>query len=68
MSKNHVEPEAVGWYDDPEGNKGIERYWNGTAWTGAPRQKPPKLTGSGIAMMIIGTIVLSSLVWWLIFN
>lgn len=68
MSKKHVEPDAPGWYDDPDGHKGIERYWNGSSWSGAPREAPPKLTAGGIATMIIGTLALSVLVWWLIFS
>ena len=68
MSKQGGDPEAVGWYDDPEGRKGVERYWNGTAWSGAPRQKPPSLTWSKIAMMLGGTVVLTVLVGWLIFS
>jgi hypothetical protein len=68
MSKQAEQPDAVGWYDDPEGHKGVERYWNGTAWSGAPRQKPPALTFSAIAMMLGGTVVLTVLVWWLIFS
>lgn len=66
MAKQSVEPDAEGWYDDPEGRKGMERYWNGTAWSGAPRKKPPSLTGKEITYMLIGTVLLSGLVWWLI--
>ena len=68
MTEQNDEPRAAGWYDDPEGRKGVERYWNGTSWSGAPRKKPPQLTASGIALMIIGTAVLSGLVWWLVFT
>ncbi len=67
MAKKQVEPDAEGWYDDPEGRKGMERYWNGTAWSGAPRQKPPSLTGTEITYMLIGTVLLAGLAWWLIF-
>ena len=66
--EKRVEPTTEGWYDDPEGRKGVERYWNGTDWSGAPRQKPPQLTGAAIGWMIVGTIVLSALAWWLIFS
>lgn len=66
MAKKQVEPDAEGWYDDPKGRKGVERYWNGTEWSGAPRQKPPSLTGKEIAYMLIGTVLLSGVVWWLI--
>lgn len=68
MSRRHDEPKAEGWYDDPEGRKGIQRYWNGTSWSGAPRHKPPQLTGSAIAAMIIGTVVFAALMWWLVFS
>ena len=68
MARKHVEPTTEGWYDDPEGRKGVERYWNGTAWSGAPREKARQLTGSAVAMMLIGTVVLAALVWWLIFT
>lgn len=65
MSEHHNEPTEPGWYDDPDGRKNIERYWNGSAWSGAPRKKPPQLAWSGIATIIIGTIVLTVLAWWL---
>lgn len=68
VTESNEEPRAQGWYDDPEGRKGVERYWNGSAWSGAPRQKPPQLTLSSIVLMIVGTVLLSSLVWWLIFT
>ena len=68
MSKHAEQPDAEGWYDDPEGRKGVERYWNGTAWSGAPRDKPPSLSWSAIAWTLLGTVVLSGLVWWLIFT
>ena len=67
MSHHHGEPDAEGWYDDPEGHKGIERYWNGTEWSGAPRHKPPTLTWGAIAGMLIGTVVLAGLAWWIFF-
>ncbi|MGD2061448.1 MAG: DUF2510 domain-containing protein [Acidimicrobiia bacterium] len=31
MAQHEGRPDAEGWYDDPEGRKGVERYWNGTA-------------------------------------
>lgn len=68
MAKHHQEPDVEGWYDDPEGRKGIERYWNGSAWSGAPREKPPQLTGAAVAWMLIGTVLLAGVVWWLIFS
>jgi hypothetical protein len=68
MSKHAQQPDAEGWYDDPEGRKGVERYWNGTAWSGAPRDKTPSLSWSAIAWMLLGTMALSGLVWWLIFT
>ena len=68
MSKHAEPPDAVGWYDDPEGRKGVERYWNGTAWSGAPRQKRGALTWSAVAMMLGGAVVLTVLIWWLILS
>ena len=68
MTKHPEDPKAEGWYDDPEGRKGVERYWNGTSWSGAPRKKRAELTGSAIAAMIVGTVVVSALVWWLVFT
>jgi len=68
MSKHPEQPEVVGWYDDPEGRKGVQRYWNGTAWSGAPRQKPPTLSWSAVIMMLVGTVVLTVVVWWLAFS
>lgn len=68
MTDHRDHPPAAGWYDDPDGRKGIERYWNGTEWSGAPRNKPPELNWSGIATIIIGTVVLSVVAWWLFLN
>ena len=69
MSKHPAEqPDAEGWYDDPEGRKDVERYWNGTAWTGAPRDKVRSLSWAAIAWMLLGTMALTGLVWWLIFT
>jgi len=68
MSKHAEQPEAVGWYDDPEGRKGIQRYWNGTAWSGAPRKKPPSLSLSAVFLTLVGAVVLTVVVWWLVFS
>ena len=57
-------PTEPGWYDDPDGNRRMQRYWNGDKWSGAPRQRPPELAWSGIALIVGGTIALSVLVWW----
>lgn len=59
-SPNPTEP---GWYDDPDGRRGLERHWDGEKWGGAPRQRPPKLTWSGITIIVVGTIVLSAAAW-----
>ncbi len=50
-------PTEPGWYDDPDGKRGIEVYWNGERWSGAPRKKPPELEWSGILLIVVGTIV-----------
>ena len=55
-----------GWYDDPEGRKGVERYWNGTAWSGVPRDKPPSLSLKAVGLMLFGAVVLTGVIWWLI--
>ena len=55
-------PTEAGWYDDPEGRKEIERYWNGESWSGAPRKKQPELKMSGIVTIVVGTLVLAALV------
>lgn len=68
MTKHAEQPEAEGWYDDPEGRKGVERYWNGTAWSGAPREKAPTLTLSAVLWSLVGTVLLAAIVWWLIFG
>ena len=65
MADHSPEPGAPGWYDDPEGRNGMERYWNGSTWSGAPRSKPPSLEWSGIATIVVGTILFSALAWWL---
>lgn len=56
MSSTEV-PTEPGWYDHPEGRKGMQRYWNGESWSGAPRKKPPELTSSGVLLIVTGTIV-----------
>lgn len=68
MSEHAKQPEAVGWYPDPDGRKGMERYWNGTAWSGAPRRKPPSLSWKAVSLMLVGTVLLSAMVWWLVFS
>jgi Domain of unknown function (DUF4352)/Protein of unknown function (DUF2510) len=51
----------VGWYPDPSGAP-VQRYWDGTAWTGqeAPRATTPPPSsarnGLGIAALILGII------------
>ena len=59
------EDRQPGWYDDPDGRKGFERYWNGSNWSGAPRRKQPELTMSGVILIVVGTIVLAAVAWWL---
>ena len=61
MSDTPTEP---GWYDDPDGHKNMERYWNGDSWSGAPRKKQPEMKMSGIVTIVVGGLVLSILVWW----
>jgi len=55
-------PTDPGWYDHPEGRKGMQRYWNGESWSGAPRKKPPELTSSGVVGIVVGTIVFTAVV------
>lgn len=50
-------PSEPGWYQDPKGRRGMELYWDGERWTGAPREKAPQLTSSGILLIVVGTIV-----------
>lgn len=64
---HHETPTDPGWYDDPEGNKNLERYWNGNAWSGAPRNKPPSLEISGVILIVVGVIVGTILAWWFFF-
>ena len=40
-------PQPAGWYQDPGGSQGVERYWDGAGWTdsyrmelGAPYSQP----------------------------
>jgi hypothetical protein len=57
--KRPLEP---GWYDDPDGNRGLQRHWDGKRWAGAPRQRPPELKWSGILEIIAGTIILTLMI------
>jgi hypothetical protein len=50
-------PIEPGWYPDPKGRKGMELYWDGEKWTGAPRERPPGLTSSGVLLIVAGTII-----------
>ena len=52
-------PAEPGWYPHPEGRKGMQRYWNGEDWSGAPRKAPPELKSSGILLIVVGTIALT---------
>ena len=54
---NSETPKEPGWYSHPEGRKGMQRYWNGENWSGAPRKAPPELKSSGILLIVVGTIV-----------
>jgi hypothetical protein len=58
-------PSEPGWYDDPEGRKDIERYWNGENWSGAQRSRPPEMKVSAAVLTVVGVVVLAALVWWL---
>ncbi len=55
-------PSEPGWYDDPDGKRGLERHWDGERWAGAPRTNPPELTGSGILLIVVGTIILAAVI------
>ena len=55
-------PSEPGWYDDPDGKRGIEVYWNGERWSGAPRKKAPEQSWSGILTIVVGTIVFTVLI------
>jgi Protein of unknown function (DUF2510) len=55
-------PQPAGWYPDPSGNTGVERYWDGAAWTDHYR---PQKTGRGkwlaigvAALVVIATVVI----------
>jgi hypothetical protein len=52
-------PSEPGWYPHPDGRKGMQRYWNGEDWSGAPRKAPPELKSSGILLIVVGTIALT---------
>jgi Protein of unknown function (DUF2510) len=58
-------PSEPGWYDDPDGRRNIERYWNGDSWSGAPRSRPPELKGSVAVLMVVGVVVLAAVAWWI---
>jgi len=59
----HTEtPSEPGWYPHPDGRKGMQRYWNGEDWSGAPRKAPPELKSSGILLIVVGTVVLTIVV------
>ena len=50
-------PGEPGWYPDPKGRRGLELYWDGENWTGAPRETLPQLTNSGVLLIVVGTVV-----------
>ena len=54
-------PTEAGWYDDPE-RKGMERYWNGSEWSGAPRERQGRMQTSTALWMIVGTVVVAGAV------
>ncbi|MEA1903387.1 MAG: DUF2510 domain-containing protein [Actinomycetota bacterium] len=56
-------PSEAGWYDDPDGRRDLQRYWNGETWSGAPRKRPPQLKWSGVLVMFVGGVVLTAVVW-----
>jgi hypothetical protein len=62
---NQETPSEAGWYDDPDGRRGIERYWNGEKWSGAPRERPPELKGSAAVLTVVGVVVVAALAWWI---
>lgn len=62
------DPGAPGWYDDPDGRSGLQRYWNGEKWTGAPREKPPEATWSGLAFVVVATVLGVVIVGAMAFN
>jgi hypothetical protein len=60
-----VHTPAPGWYPDPDGT-GIQRYWNGIAWTDhkfAPAPRPPELPKKQkwlfLGLVIAGILVLA---------
>lgn len=60
-------PSEPGWYDDPEGRRNIERYWNGESWSGAPRSRPPEFKWWAAVLTVVGAAVGTALVWWIWF-
>ena len=46
QAQNNARPAATkwpaGWYDDPNGNAGAQRFWDGHQWTQQTRTKQPQ--------------------------
>ncbi|GAB3819086.1 hypothetical protein GCM10028820_22520 [Tessaracoccus terricola] len=56
---------APGWYPDPSGEPNRVRYWDGTAWSGAPHQRRRSggwTVGIG-ALVVVAALVIAFLVW-----
>jgi hypothetical protein len=52
---------AAGWYPDPDGTPGRNRYWNGSAWTDLTSSTPAPTGGGGHrgrSGLIVGVLVL----------
>lgn len=56
---------SAGWYPDPDGTPGRNRYWNGTAWTdltSTPRRGARRGLIIGVLALVIIVVVITALV------